>query len=376
MGDSNSVDIKRALTRKCAALGIPVSGIFELTPRCNLRCKMCYIRMTEPEMKPFGREKTADEWISLAKEAVDAGMLFLLITGGEPLIRADFPKIYEELMKMGLSISINTNGTLIDDKIKGLWRRLPPAYVNITLYGTTEEEYEKLCGDKNAFHKVVSVIEWLQNEGIIIHLNATMTPYNYGSLKAMENFAASRNIALRMTPYCFPPVRRGGDGCTNDFSRLSAEKAGELTAFDIFFREGEEGIKKRLDFIDTPINDGCEYKVGDTIKCLAGHSQFWVTWNGVMTPCGMMNEPQTKPFENGFLCEWEKLKNAVQKITLCSDCANCSKKTTCMSCAAVMLCETGGFEGKPQYLCRMNDSYRETVKKISEKAITFSDITK
>lgn len=366
MSNPNSVDIKRALTKKCAALGIPVSGIFELTPRCNLRCKMCYIRMTESEMRPFGREKTAEEWISFAKDAVDSGMLFLLVTGGEPLIRSDFPKIYEELMKMGISISINTNGTLIDDDIKALWHRLPPAYVNITLYGTTEEEYEKLCGDKNAFHKVVSAIDWLQSEGIIIRLNATMTPYNYGNLKAMEDFAASRNVSLRVTPYCFPPVRRNV-GCANGFSRLSAEKAGELIAFDIYFREGEEGIKKRLYFIDTPVNDSCEYKVGDTIKCLAGHSQFWVTWNGMMTPCGMMTEPQTEPFENGFSREWEKLRNAVRKITLCPDCANCEKHTTCMSCAAVMLCETGSFEGKPQYLCLMNDSYRETIKKIAEK---------
>ncbi len=373
MSDGKTVDIKRALTKRCAALGVPVSGIFELTPRCNLRCKMCYIRMSESEMKNIGREKTADEWISLAKETVDAGMLFLLITGGEPLIRADFSQIYEELMKLGLSISINTNGTLVDEKIKDLWHRLPPAYVNITLYGTTEEEYEKLCGDKNAFHKVVSAIDWLQSEGIIIHLNATMTPYNYGNLKAMHDFAASRNLSLRMTPYCFPPVRRNKVGCMNDFLRLPAEKAGELIAFDIFFREGEDGIRTRLNAIDTPINDSCEYKVGDTIKCLAGHSQFWVTWNGTMTPCGMINEPQTKPFENGFSHEWDNLKSAVQKITLCPECANCKKHTTCMSCAAVMVCETGCFEGKPSYLCQMNDSYRETVKKISEKAITFSD---
>ena len=47
-----SAQIRRALTVKCAAAGVPVSGTFELTPRCNLRCRMCYVRMTPEQMKP------------------------------------------------------------------------------------------------------------------------------------------------------------------------------------------------------------------------------------------------------------------------------------------------------------------------------------
>ena len=52
---SGCADIKRSLSRKCAAMGIPVSGIFELTPRCNLRCRMCYVRLTPEEMAPLGQ---------------------------------------------------------------------------------------------------------------------------------------------------------------------------------------------------------------------------------------------------------------------------------------------------------------------------------
>ena len=105
-----SAEIRRTLTRKCAAMGIPVSGFFELTPRCNLQCKMCYIRMTPQQMAPIGRERTAREWLELGRDARDAGMIFLLLTGGEPTIREDFPEIYEGLARMGLSISINTDG--------------------------------------------------------------------------------------------------------------------------------------------------------------------------------------------------------------------------------------------------------------------------
>ena len=90
-------DIRRALSRKCAALGIPVSGMFELTPRCNLQCQMCYIRLTESQMIPLGRERTAAEWLQMGLDARESGLAFLLITGGEPTLRSDFCEIWEGL---------------------------------------------------------------------------------------------------------------------------------------------------------------------------------------------------------------------------------------------------------------------------------------
>ena len=146
MPPETSANIKQILTRRCAARGIPISGIFELTPRCNLNCKMCYVRLTPAQMEPLGRELSAEEWLSLGQQAKDAGMVFLLLTGGEPTIRQDFPYIYEKLSQMGLSISINTNATLLTQEIREVWHRFPPAQVNVTVYGTCPEDYEKLCG--------------------------------------------------------------------------------------------------------------------------------------------------------------------------------------------------------------------------------------
>ncbi|HEY8499074.1 MAG TPA: radical SAM protein [Clostridia bacterium] len=85
---------EKTLAAKAAEKHIPLGGAFELTPRCNLRCKMCYIRMDKRQMDQIGHERTAKEWIALAKEAIEAGTLNLLITGGEPLIRDDFEEIY------------------------------------------------------------------------------------------------------------------------------------------------------------------------------------------------------------------------------------------------------------------------------------------
>ena len=69
---------------------------------------------------------------------MEQGVVFLLITGGEPLLRDDFPQIYTELSKLGFIISINTNGYLITDKILELFKKNPPTRVNISLYGAND----------------------------------------------------------------------------------------------------------------------------------------------------------------------------------------------------------------------------------------------
>lgn len=99
--------------RACRS-GTPLAGNFELTARCNFNCKMCYVHLTAEEQQRRGRELTAEEWLAIAQEARSRGMLFLLLTGGEPLIRKDFRYLLTELKKMGLLVSVNSNGSLID----------------------------------------------------------------------------------------------------------------------------------------------------------------------------------------------------------------------------------------------------------------------
>ena len=367
MADTTVFSIRRLLSRKCAAQGIPVSGTFELTPRCNLRCRMCYVRLTPEQMAPLGRELTCEEWLQLAREAKDAGMVFLLLTGGEPTLRQDFPRLYEELAAMGLSVSINTNGTLLTPELRQLWHRLPPAQVNVTLYGTCAEDYKALCGSGDAFDRVCEALDWLQSEGILVHLNTTMTPVNLPHWQELEDFAKARNLDLRMTAYCFPPSRREAGAPCGDFTRLAPEAVGKLIVQDLYYRQGAEAVLRNAADMDTPPSGSCELaEEGDAISCMAGRSQFWVNWNGTMTPCGMLAQPVAAPTEAGFLPAWEQLKEATAAIRLCPDCVNCAERKTCMNCAAVVVTETGTFSGKPEYMCALNRAYRTELQQLAQ----------
>ncbi len=367
MNSSGTTNIRQVLTRRCAALGIPVSGTFELTPRCNLQCKMCYIRLTPTQMASIGRERTAAEWIRLAQSARDAGMLFLLITGGEPTLRPDFPEIYEQLAQMGLSISINTNGTLLTPQLQQLWHRLPPAQVCITLYGLSGADYGQLCGDPTAFDRVIAAIDWLRQENILVQLNATMTPHNQNMLPDLETFAKARDLELRVTSYCFPPVRREECSPCEGFSRLPPEEAAFRAVQDLYLRTGQAGLRKQLEDNIPPTQEDCIRTEGEGISCLAGRAQFWITWDGRMTPCGMLTEPAASPFGQDFASQWEQLRQSCAQIRLCPECAACAHKHTCFNCAAVIHAETGRFDGKPEYMCRFNEAYRRILAEASKK---------
>ena len=85
--------LSRYLHQKAAAAGFPVAGNFELTPRCNFNCKMCYVHLTEAQQQQRGKELTAEQWLSIGESACREGLVFLLLTGGEPTLRPDFMEI-------------------------------------------------------------------------------------------------------------------------------------------------------------------------------------------------------------------------------------------------------------------------------------------
>ena len=89
------------------------------------------------------------------------------------------------------------------------------------------------------------------------------------------------------------------------------------------------------------------------ISCRAGKGAFWINWKGEMTPCGMMNEPKSNPFDIGFENAWKEILDETKKIFLPRECTNCKFKTICHVCPAVTYTETGEFNKKPNYICDM-----------------------
>lgn len=115
---------EKYLIEKAVLKHIPLNASLELLPLCNMNCDMCYVRLSKEEMENLGRLRTADEWLTLAKQMQEAGTLFILLTGGEPLLYPEFKKVYMGLRKMGMILTVNTNGTLINEKWADFLRKI------------------------------------------------------------------------------------------------------------------------------------------------------------------------------------------------------------------------------------------------------------
>jgi MoaA/NifB/PqqE/SkfB family radical SAM enzyme len=123
------------LEQQAYAKKIPLKGTFELTARCNFNCNMCYVHLNEKQIKSIGRELTNEQWLDIARQAKDAGMLYLTLTGGEVFARPGFRELYEKLSEMGFLIYILSNGYLIDEKVIEWLGDRPPSAIRFTLYG-------------------------------------------------------------------------------------------------------------------------------------------------------------------------------------------------------------------------------------------------
>lgn len=356
------------LYRKAAAAGVPLSGTFELTPVCNMDCKMCYVRISRKQQESIEPLKTAKQWLELGKRAKEAGMLYLLLTGGEPFLHPQFREIMEGLHKMGFLISINSNGTLIDEDTVAWLKNCPPVRINISLYGVSDVTYAKLCGNPKGFTQTADAIRLLQQAGIPVKLNCSLTPYNAPFLQEMVAFAKENALQIQVAGYMFPPVRKNARSVGENF-RLTHEQAAWYTAYSQYLLMGKEQFLARgcqisdLSDPDEPCTD-----TGDIMRCRAGRCSFWITWQGYMTPCGMFpTEEKRNVFTEDFVAAWKSVKAQVEKVRLPALCADCSAKSVCRACAAMVLAESGSFEKVPQYRCQMVRAYPAQWQRVKEE---------
>ena len=369
----NAVPVEPRLTeylyRRASAAGVPLSGTFELTPVCNMNCKMCYVRLSAGQQQAIGPLADAAQWLALGRQAMEAGMLYLLLTGGEPFLHPQFREILEGLHRMGLFISINSNGTLIDADTVAWLKHCPPVRINISLYGASNDTYARLCGNPNGFTQVTQAVRLLKEAGITVKLNVSLTPHNAADLPAMAEFARENGLILQVATYMFPPVRRDS-GAVGQNQRFSPEDAAYYMAMADYLTLGTERFLAQ-EAMPQPSDpeDSCA-DVGDGIRCRAGKCSFWVTWQGRITPCGMFpveNSPCV--FTDDFTAAWEQVKEYAAGIRLPAPCADCEAKDVCHACAAMVITESGNFDQVPAYRCEMMQAYKAQWNRVKEEML-------
>lgn len=370
MNEIRAAALSDHLYNKAAFRRIPLSGTFELSPLCNFACRMCYVRKTPQEVRAHDRSMLSyDDWLRIAREGREQGLLFLLLTGGEPLLWPRFWELYGELIDMGMLVAINTNGSLIDDEAIARFRRRPPRRVNITLYGGSDGTYERLCGVRGVFSRVDRAIRGLKAAGIPVKLNCSLTPDNAADLEDMVAYAKELDLQLDLAHYMFPPIRRDPSAIGVN-ERFTPDETARSRVRGIELQQGMDAARAFLERVkggcaEPPgLEEGCYDPVDGRVRCRAGSASFWVTWDGFVTACGMMPQPRVELEGRHFADVWRELTEATAALRLSGVCARCENRLLCHPCAAMAAAETGSTEGVPQYLCHVAKALRRMADEI------------
>ena len=357
------------LHAKGRSQGIPVSGSFELTARCNFNCPMCYVHMTPEQLEKSGqKELTAAQWLDIARVAQQRGMVFALLTGGEPFVRKDFFEIYDGMRQMGLMISINTNGYMLQGELLERLLKTPPYRINISLYGGCNETYKKMCGIP-AYDQVKQNIRRLRQAGVQVIVNVSITPYNRDDLTKIYADVKELGVNVRASSYMYPSIRVNEEqyGCGN---RLTCTESAKCSVDWDMLRLSEAEFELHAENIanlkNTEQNE-CPLEEGEGVRCRAGSTTFWMTWDGRMLPCGVMTTPAAYPMEIGFDAAWNQIRAETAKIRTPAKCVTCDYKEICNACAAVYYAETGRFDGIPEYVCRRTEEFVRITKEAAEE---------
>ena len=308
--------------------GSPLRVMFELTYRCNFRCRHCYV----PQSYRKYNELKTKEVFSLLDQLKDIGCFYLGFTGGEPFIREDIIEILRYATKCGFEVIIYTNGSLINDKIASELRRLRPNKVDITIPAMSKDAFERISGVSGSRDRVFGAIDPLHKKGVNLGFKTCVLKENESQISEIRDFAASLGALHRLDDMFSPrldgskePYKyRGRLGSLSSLYSLETDEERDLTNTTTVTK-----ITSSTKLRELPLT----HKL---FKCGVGVSQAAITPLGELKMCLMIDYPKYNILKSSLKEVWEKLKELVENIKPDENyqCDKCELEPYCKWCPA------------------------------------------
>lgn len=318
--------LKLYLQWKARNAGVPLSGTFELTPLCNLDCKMCYVHLSHEQMGESSLLPLAD-WQSLVDQACDAGMLYARVTGGECLTYPDFDALFQYMQRKGVEIGVLTNGLLLTEERIRFFQENPPAYLQVSLYGSCEEAYEQVTG-RRAFAQAMEGVRRAVAAEIPTTISITPSQYLCEDAKRIMDLVHQMDLPYSINAGMFAAREETGRKLAE--YNLALDDYIELHRYDAALSGrkiqtcGEDDLPHQ--------RTGTQHRQG--IGCGAGQHAFSIGWDGVMRGCNVLTDFCSYPVRDGFTAAWQEIHQAACEYPLPVECTECGYKDICKSCVA------------------------------------------
>jgi radical SAM protein with 4Fe4S-binding SPASM domain len=356
------------LWEKLAAKRVPLSFDLEITARCNLDCRHCYINLPSGDRSAKGRELDATAIGRLGAEAASLGVLWCLLTGGEPLLRKDFFEIYTALRKKGLLLSVYTNATLVGPEHVRFFRKYPPRDIEVTVYGATERTYERVTRVAGSFAAFRRGLDLLLGGGIKVRLKAMALRSNADEMDAIAEFCRARTKDyFRFDPFLH--YRFDRDPARN--TEIEAERLtpAEIAALEKGDEERFRAMERNCAQLVIPglSESNCRH----LFRCDAGKRNFVVGDDGTFRLCASLVHPACLyDLKKGSLREaWTDFVPAVldkksDRREYLDKCARCPIANLCLWCPAHAYLETGELDAYVDKFCQIAHAREKILKKV------------
>lgn len=324
---------------------LPIGGSFEMTLRCNVRCKHCYILYPGATSNEMNSEQAR----SVLKKLADGGALFLLLSGGEILARPDFKELYLYTKQLGMLPTCFSNATLINEDIVEFWSKYPPRRVEVTIYGHTEGTYEAVTGVKGSFKRFRRGIELLREAGIPLLLKTMVLKTNQHEFLDIRRWVLDQGIPFRYDITLNPRL---------DYDRSPLEERLDPQEYveiensdpDVNFEYFGDLLSRGM---DAPGRD-------DLFTCGSGVRTFHVDPQGRLHPCMLWRENPydllNKELDEGWRQHISDLRAPRVDAEGCNSCTN---RGVCGRCSASALLEMNDPTKPIPYMCEVSQERRK-----------------
>lgn len=311
--------------------------------RCNVRCEHCYLPFSQRAGPRLG-ELSLPEIQRIFSEIADAGTLWLLLTGGEPFLRKDFLDIYDDAKRKGFILSVFTNGTLLNEAIADHLAEWRPFAIEISLYGATQETYERVTGVPGSYANCMRGIELLLERDLPLQLKTVLLTLNQHELGQMKHLSESLGKEFRFDPV----VNAGIDGSLYPTQfRLPPE---EIVSLEIQDPGRAEEWPKTFEAVKDQ-----EISTRQMYTCSAGRNSFHIDPYGKMSLCLTARTPSYDLRQGCFKEGWERFMSSMLALeySLAFGCSGCDLRTICAQCPAMGLTEFGDAEARVPFICEL-----------------------
>lgn len=363
-----------ALWRKIGDRRTPLSFDLEITARCNNNCRHCYINLPPDDGAALHDELTLDEISQIADQAVSLGSLWCLITGGEPLLRKDFPELYRLLKSKGLLVSVFTNACLVTDEHIRLFRGYPPRDIEVTVYGTTDETYERVTRNPRSYRAFRRGLTLLLDGGVKVNLKTMALRSNMHELEAIARFCRERT----KDPFRFDPMlhlRFDGNERRNGEIRAERLSPGEIIRIEQADSERSVAMEKRCGMVIAAPAPEAEPDCR-LFQCHAGQESFAVSYDGFFRLCpSLWQRDCVYDLRHGTLAEaWFDFAPRVRAIAsnnaeFLQTCRVCPLMNLCQWCPAHAHLECAHLDQRCEYFCRVAHARAEAFGKWEKSSV-------